>query len=122
MKELLREADKSNRELIRFTELEAGKWVPLIYLEEIKERSKISITEEQQINIPFFLDLDNKDEMKKKVEDDYKQQIAEKSKIIKNKREQYLEELGSDLEKIFTDFSQFSAAEMIQYFKTLTAS
>lgn len=50
--------------LIRFTKLESGKWLPLAYIDEIKERNKLENTEKEDIKMPFFLDFDNKDKVK----------------------------------------------------------
>ena len=69
--------------MIRFTELPSGKWTPLIHLDEIKERNKIENNDEHEFRMPFYLDLQNKDEVKKKMEDEFKDSIREKSKIIK---------------------------------------
>jgi U3 small nucleolar RNA-associated protein 21 len=46
--------------LITFTLTEAGKWVPLINLDEIKERNKLENGkggEDMDFNMPFFLDF-----------------------------------------------------------------
>jgi hypothetical protein len=53
-----------NCNLIRFTELENGKWAPLAFLDEIKERNKPKDTDGVELKIPFFLDFENKDLVK----------------------------------------------------------
>lgn len=47
--------------MIRFTLLETGKWLPLVYIDEIKERNKLENQEKEEIKMPFFLDFENKD-------------------------------------------------------------
>lgn len=55
---------EEDESLIRFTKLESGKWLPLINIEEIKERNQLENTEKQEIKLPFYLDFDNKDKVR----------------------------------------------------------
>lgn len=68
--------------MIRFTVLENGKWLPLLFIDEIKERNKPVNKEEHEFKMPFFLDFQNKDEVRTQMVEEYKDSIREKSKII----------------------------------------
>ena len=46
-----------DQSLLTFTIMESGRWVPLIYLDEIKERNKPKNLEEFQFQMPFYLDF-----------------------------------------------------------------
>lgn len=88
-------------DLIKFTQLESGKWLPLVYIDEIKERNKIETTEKEEIKMPFFLDFENKDKVKEDLHNELKEKIQEKSKILSEEKEKYLIELEQGLENCF---------------------
>ena len=64
--------------------METGKWIPLIYLDEIKERNKPVNLEETKVKIPFFLDFNQVNDVKKNIIEELKDSIETKSKILKN--------------------------------------
>lgn len=110
------ENEEAQKSQIRFTILESGKWAPLIYLDEIKERNKPTNlgVDAEKIKIPFFLDFDNIEQTKKQVHEEIAESIKQQSKIIKKEREKYLAELGSGIEKILhvKDATKLTAAKI----------
>ncbi|KRW99587.1 WD40-repeat-containing domain [Pseudocohnilembus persalinus] len=90
-----------DKDLIKFTQLESGKWLPLIYIDEIKERNTLENNEKEEIKLPFFLDFENKDKVKTELQIELKEKIQEKSRIIDEKKEKYLIELEQGLENLF---------------------
>lgn len=91
------EAVADNSNIIRFTALEEGKWLQLIHLDEIKERNKLENTEEIEFKMPFFLDFSSKDEVRDSLKKEFHDKLSEKSRIIRDKKQKYLEELGSPI-------------------------
>ena len=68
--ELEAQAFSDNANLISFTDMEVGKWMPLLYLDEIKERNKPKINEQVQLKIPFFLDFENIDTVREQMQEE----------------------------------------------------
>ncbi|KAM3137957.1 hypothetical protein pb186bvf_009852 [Paramecium bursaria] len=85
-------------DLIKFTTLPDGKWVPIQYIDKIRERNRVKLAD-ADVKIPFFMDFRNADQEKQNLLDEIKTNLREKSKIIKKQRDQYLAELQSDFEK-----------------------
>lgn len=68
MEEILGKFEDEDKNLIKFTELEDGKWIPLIYWEDLKERNKVAQQEDYKFEMPFFLDFENKDQVRQQME------------------------------------------------------
>ncbi|KAL4477996.1 hypothetical protein ABPG72_013404 [Tetrahymena utriculariae] len=108
--------------IIRFTQLEDGKWLPLIHLDEIKERNRLENNEEIDFKMPFFLDFSKKDEVRDQLKKEYQQKVSEQSKIIKDKKEKYMNELGSTIQKLIFDFKEKNYNKFFDELKSLTPS
>ncbi|EAS07174.2 Utp21 specific WD40 associated domain protein (macronuclear) [Tetrahymena thermophila SB210] len=108
--------------IIRFTQLEDGKWLPLIHLDEIKERNRLENNEEIDFKMPFFLDFSKKDEVRDQLKKEYQQKVSEQSKIIKDKKEKYMNELGSTIQKLVFDFKEKNYNKFFDELKSLTPS
>jgi U3 small nucleolar RNA-associated protein 21 len=104
--------EKNN--LVDFLHGDITKWLPLIHLDEIKEKNKPKSMVEENPQAPFYLNFDNKiDELDKKFEGDIKEEKDEaKSKIIKSfQRNDFLEEVGSKLENLVSKIDGSNDAE-----------
>jgi U3 small nucleolar RNA-associated protein 21 len=112
------EVDVEEKEqMIGFFEEDIGRWIPLVHLDEIKEKNKPKEKVESNPVAPFFLEFDNRvkelnDKMEGKIEEEKKG--PQKSRIIKkNERNEFLEEVGSSLEKLVTKLTEEEASEEI---------
>lgn len=103
-----------------FTEISEGRWKPLIYLDLIKEKNKPQIVEKTQAKLPFFLDLEKKDEIKQELKEIVLKDHQDKSRILNQQKEKYMGELANVLEKFLE--KQGDIKEVFQYMKTLTPS
>lgn len=94
-------SSSARSKLISFTNIPQNKWMPLNYIEQIEERNKPE--KNQSMETPFFLEFDNPlTRLKQEIEAEVmKKDLIVASKIIKqSKKNQYLEELGGDANKI----------------------
>lgn len=103
-----------------FTEISEGRWKPLIYLDLIKEKNKPQITQKTQTKLPFFLDLEKKEEIKQDLKEIVLKDQQDKSRILSQQKEKYMGELANVLEKFLE--KQGNTQEVFQYMKTLTPS
>lgn len=87
-----------NQGLTKFTEVPINKWLPLLHLELIKEKNKPRNRDNILVKVPFFLDVENKEEAKKQYQDEVKSTKQEQSRILKANQHKLLDELGGDLE------------------------
>ena len=111
-----------NREIstfFEFTEIPEGKWLPLVHLDAIKEKNKPKIVEKSQVKIPFFLDLEKKEEIKEEIKEKIVKENKEKSRVFTLQKEKFMEKstvLENFLEKN-EEIDDFS--EIFRYLKTL---
>ncbi len=92
--------------MIGLLEQDIGKWIPLVYLDEIKEKNKPKQPVESNPVAPFFLEFDSRvSELNTKMEGAIveEKKTEKTTKIIKkNERNEFLEEIGSSLERYVT--------------------
>ena len=125
---LLSEFEQGDSDMIRFTTLEDGQWLPLIFIDQIKENNKAAQKENVKFEMPFFLDFENKDQVRKELESEYRKGVEEKSHILQKEKDKYLDELGTNLEKTFCRLAPDAAnladvaRELLRSLKLMTPS
>lgn len=56
--------------MVQMTSQDINKWMPLIDLDDIKQKNRVEIKEAQEAKLPFFLDFQNKDKIKEQFEEE----------------------------------------------------
>lgn len=118
---------KRDGNLKTFCSIPVNKWLPLIYIDEIKEKNKPKENIESNLKIPFFLDFNNQTSLVSELNEQNKFKRNEKSKIIKEDREKALEELGTGLDKLIIRMDDKGVSEGVydetfEYLKQLNPS
>ncbi|CAD8052065.1 unnamed protein product [Paramecium sonneborni] len=107
----------NNKDLISFTNLEEGRWVPIQNIEQIRERNRVKLAD-ADVKMPFFLDFRNTDVEKQNILNEIKEQVKEKTKILKQKKDHFLAELKSEFEILVEQ----EDVKLINLIKTLSPS
>ncbi|CAK55821.1 unnamed protein product (macronuclear) [Paramecium tetraurelia] len=114
---LLINDSSNNKEFISFTTLEEGRWVPIQNIDQIRERNRVKLAD-ADVKMPFFLDFRNTDVEKQNMLNEIKEQVKEKTKILKQKKDHYLAELKSEFEVLVEQ----EDVKLINLIKTLSPS
>lgn len=106
-----------------FTEIPEGKWLPLVHLDLIKEKNKPTILEKTEVKLPFFLDVEKKDDIRNEMKEHVLKETNEKSRIITAQREKFMNEMGSILDKYLENsVLKVNFKEIFEYLKSLSPS
>jgi len=111
-----REDKEQKQSMVGLLEQDIGRWIPLIYLDEIKEKNKPKKPVENNPVAPFFLEFDSRvSELNAKMEGiiPEEKKVEKTTRIIKkNERNEFLEEIGSALERLVTKAQEKGSPEI----------
>jgi len=105
-----------------FTNIPEGKWQPLIYLDLIKEKNKPKLTEKISMKLPFFLDIEKKDQITNEIKEKVLEEAESKSRFFEKTREIHMEKNGTLLDKFLNEEKGLNSLEIFNYMKGLNAS
>ena len=105
-----------------FSEIPEGKWLPLVHLDLIKEKNKPKLTEKIEVKLPFFLDVEHKDDIRQEIKEKVKEEALQKTRFMDQGKTKHLEEVRGTVLDRFFEVKDVSNDEVFEYLKGLNAA